>query len=117
MFVAATTGTIGGPFSEGAKTNPADTTVLADTTALAAGTYEVRAIVCNSDAIAVDLETRNAANNARVGNAVTVRLYSPSASEYVWTFVAAVNQRIRAIVNGSPTAIVHVTLGTRLLDV
>jgi hypothetical protein len=99
--------------TEGAKTDPADTTVLADSGALSAGTYEIRALLGANTQTEVDVQHRNAANS---GNIVAHRVYTgPNSGMYVFTMTLADGERVRVAMAAALTGHAAASLQTRVV--
>src|SRR5215212_6305689 len=84
-----------GPFSEGEKTNPADELLMADSGALARGTYEAIVTVGASAAADFRLERRNAADSAAVGNTVVIKGPAGQSGQYRFMFVLEASERLK----------------------
>lgn len=81
----------------GYKTDPDTAVVMADTTALPCGIYEIR-IVAGADATAVfQVQRRNAANGANVGVAPVLFAAAGQSAQYVLTFNLETNERVRVM--------------------
>jgi hypothetical protein len=97
--------------TEGSKTNPTDTLLLADTGAIATGgIYCVHVVGGSSAAGKVNIQRRNAANDANVG--VVPILYG-AAGEGIFVELkieVETGERIRATNNGGLTGTQAVTL-------
>ena len=88
-------------YTEGAQNNPADNTVLADTSTLGPGTYEVRVLAGADAAAVIDVEHRNAAND---GTDFAHRMYvGPTSGMYLFAFTVTAGERIRVLMGGALT--------------
>lgn len=95
--------------SEGQKSAPASGTVLADTGQLAAGNYTFKCVMSTegvSTATFCEIEHRNAGNSADI---ISHHFGQDSGGlqthhELRFTIALAVNERVRVIQNGTPTA-------------
>lgn len=99
-----------GPFSEGEQTNPADSAVVADTTALQGGNYDVLVTVGASAAAHFALERRNVANNANVGAVPILYGAAGQSGQYRFIYTIDTGERIRVIMDDALTGTVAVVL-------
>jgi hypothetical protein len=97
--------------TEGEKVDPASGTPLADTGQLAAGKYEIRALLGANTQTVLDLEHRNATNT---GNVILHRVYvGPNSGMYVFTMELALNERVRVVMGAALTGHATASLQTR----
>lgn len=102
--------------SEGEKTNPALNLLMADTGALAAGTWELRFTVGASAAADFQIQRRNAANTANVGDVVILKGPAGQSGQYIFTFHLEVNERVRVVMDDALTGTAAVAInGEKLL--
>lgn len=92
-----------GPVTAGTQVNPDTTVVMADTTALVAGRYEVRVAMSASAAATFAIQRRDAANSANVGNVVVKRLAAGACAQFVYTFTIEASERVRVMMAASLT--------------
>jgi hypothetical protein len=93
-----------GPFSAAEATNPVAGTVMADTTALPAGNYDVRVTVGASATAQFRLEHRNAANDANVGDTVVLYGAAGQSGQYVFSVVLETGERVRVVMDDTLAA-------------
>lgn len=85
------------------ETNPTTATAMADTGALSAGVYEMR-IICGGSAAAIwNIERRNAANDAAVGDIVIVYTAAGQSAQFALTFELEASERVRVMLNTNLT--------------
>lgn len=102
--------------TEGKKTNPTTSTVMADTGALPYECiYQVRAILGASDTATFQIQHRNAANDA---NQVAVVVYVPAnaSGEYLVDVTAAAGERVRVMMDANLTGTAAATLNYEVLS-
>jgi len=99
-----------GPFTEGEQTNPADDALMADTGALAAGSYEVIATIGASASAHFALQRRNADNDENVGDVPV--LYGPAgqSGQYRFLYRVEAGERLRVVMDDSLTGTASVAL-------
>jgi len=105
-----------GPFTEGEKTNPIDSALMATSGALAlAGNYEVIATIGASAPAHFALERRNVADDANVGNVPII--YGPAGQhgQYRFLFHVEIGERLRVIMDDALTGSAAVTLNLEKL--
>jgi hypothetical protein len=86
-----------------ATANPGTSDILADTGALGPGRYEVRVLVGGDAAGTFQVQRRNAANGANVGDVPIIYTAATSSGEYVLTYVLETGERIRVLPTASLT--------------
>jgi hypothetical protein len=79
------------------QTNPTTASVLADTGALPSALYEVRAMVGCTVAAIFQLQRRNAANGANVGDVVYIRAAAGQTGEYILKYEINKDERLRIL--------------------
>lgn len=103
-----------GPESEGELTNPADDALVADSGAVTSGgIYEVLATVGASAAAEFQLQRRNTANDANVGDVVILKAAASQTAQYRFWFTVLVGERVRIVMDdalGAGTAYGSVNL-------
>lgn len=98
--------------SQGEKTNPTTTTVMADTGALPTGVYDVTVIFSTEANAQFQVEHRNAAND---GNVSDVAIYYAQANASVAPVIIRYatgqrNERFRVMLNQNLTGVAAVTI-------
>lgn len=101
--------------TEGVKTNPTTSTLMADTGALVAGIYEARVILGASAAASFQVQRRNAANGANVGDVPVIRVPASASGQYQITFELEASERIRVMMNANLTGDGEATLNVEKL--
>lgn len=96
--------------SQGEKTNPTTATVLADTGELAGGIYEITIVSSASALGEFQVERRNAANDATVGD--VIHFYSPANTtvSFIFPFEIEPDERVRVIPQTNLTGDAVVTI-------
>ena len=96
--------------SQGELTNPVDTTLAADTGALAPGIYDVLIVSSASANAQLFIQRRNVANDANVGDVSS--FYTPAAqsNEFRCRYFVDKNERLRVIMDGGITGTAAVTI-------
>ena len=94
-----------GPKSEGEKTNPADDLLIADSGAVPnAGLFECIVSVGSSAAADVQVQRRNAANSATVGDVLILKVTGGNQTgQYRCLFKLEVSERIRVLMDDALT--------------
>lgn len=104
-----------GPYTAGEQTDPADDFVMADSGALThGGTYEVIVTAGASVAAQFQVQRRNTANGANVGNVPLIYALAGQSGQYRFWFTVEKSERIRVVmddaVSGTQTAVVSLNL-------
>ena len=97
--------------TQGEKTNPDTTIVMADTGAIPAGIYEVLVSVSETALAEYAVQRRNVANDANIGDVVVFYGPANSGRDVPLRFEIEKDERVRVMMNASLTgdAVVHVT--------
>ncbi len=98
-----------GLFSEGVVADPSSATLLADTTALDGGEYEVRLLLGAETSCVFTVQRRNAANDASVGDDVIIYSSGPTA-QYIVLYEVFTNERIRVVAGAAVTGDVYAAI-------
>lgn len=93
-----------GPESEGEKTNPIDDALVADSGAVVyGGIYEVLVTIGASAAADVQVQRRNAANDANVGDTPVIKVPAGQSGQYRFWFNLAASERVRVVMDDALT--------------
>lgn len=91
-----------GPKSEGAKSNPTNTTLMADSGAVpVGGLYRAYIGISGTAAGTFTIQRRNAANGANVGDTLTK--YVNGIAQFVYTFTLVASERVRVVMGADLT--------------
>lgn len=84
--------------SQGEQTNPGTSTVLADSGAVPfKGLYEVRIVIGGSVASQFQVQRRNAANGATVGDVVGLYGAAGQSSQFILNYYLDAGERVRVV--------------------
>src|SRR3990167_6757236 len=89
--------------SQGEKTDPTTATVMADTGALDAGTYDVLALVSASANAQLQLQHLNVANDGAASDVIGFYIPANSLGEIRGWFAVQEGERIRVMMDGNLT--------------
>lgn len=90
--------------AEAEATNPTAGTVMADTGAVSqGGIYTMRITLGANAQAAFDVQRRNAANGANVGDVVTLYAPTSGSGQYVFDYELVVSERVRVVMNANLT--------------
>lgn len=106
-----------GPESEGELTNPIDDALVADSGAVPyAGVYEVLLLVGASATAEFQVQRRNAANGANVGDTVILKAAAGQTAEYRLYINLDVSERIRIVMDDALTGTAYGAVNLMLLS-
>lgn len=89
--------------TEGEKTNPTTSTVMADTGALPVGIYEFRIFFGATAAAHFQVQRRNAANDASVGDVPVIYAAAGQTGCYPFRLSLEVGERVRVMMDDNLT--------------
>ena len=95
--VAPATDILFSPVTEGPQVGPITNTLLCDTGPLPVGIYEFRLFLGAGAETVVNMEQRNAANDANIGGIITLFVPAAVTAEYVVSYDMTANQRLRLV--------------------
>jgi len=92
--------------SQGEKTNPTTTTVMADTGVVGTGVYDVTAVLAAAANAQVQIQHRNAANDGAASDAVVVYVLANDSRVVTLRFACtARSERFRVMMDGNLTGV------------
>lgn len=103
--------------SQGELTNPTTATVIADSGVVAfRGLYEVRVIIGGSVAAQFQLQRRNAANGANVGDVVGLYGAAGQSSQFVLNYYLDAGERVRLMMDDNLTGTAYCAITVEQRD-
>lgn len=102
--------------SQGERTDPTTTTVLADTGVLVPGNYEVHLIASASANAQCQLQHRNAANDANVDDVTGFYVPANQTVEFYWGYFVNRDERVRVMMDQNLTGTAWISLRAQRVD-